>query len=202
MRFNTGTGWGSWMPFDAEHAVTLLAGDGEKTVSAEFKDAAGNTSTTLSDTIVLDANVPSGSITVEDGAAYTISPDVTVTASVDFSVSGAHASEAMRFDTGTGWSAWMAFSTDHEVTLPSGDGEKTVSAQFKDKAGNVSATLTDTIVLDTTAPAMTSLLSSSHPSEAVWYSSRDVSISWTAESASGIDGYSVSLSTNPAVTPD
>ena len=88
------------------------------------------------------------------------------------------------------------------MTLPSGDGEKTVSAQFKDKAGNVSATLTDTIALDTTAPAMTSLLSSSHPSEAVWYSSRDVSISWTAESASGIDGYSVSLSTNPAVTPD
>ena len=80
--------------------------------------------------------------------------------------------------------------------------EKTVSAQFQDKAGNMSAILADTIVLDETSPAITSLLSSSHPVEATWYSVRDVAVEWDAESASGIDGYSTSWSASAASTPD
>ncbi len=50
------------------------------------------------------------------------------------------------------WSVSSAtsFSLDLAHTLPAGDGSKTVCAQYKDAAGNESATYTDSSVLDTT----------------------------------------------------
>ena len=153
MRFNTGTGWGSWMPFDAEHAVTLLAGDGEKTVSAEFKDAAGNVSPVLTDTIGLDETAPTGSVQLEAGAEYSKSDQVELNSSVDFGPSGAHETEAMRINVGEGWGSWLVFQENRVIQLLEGDGEKTVLAQFKDSLGHESGVLEDTIEVDTTAPS-------------------------------------------------
>ncbi|HEY5541121.1 MAG TPA: hypothetical protein VIL41_06690, partial [Coriobacteriia bacterium] len=63
----------------------------------------------------------------------------------------------MRFSNdGSTWSSWQAYSTTASWTLTSGDGTKTVYAQFKDNAGNASsATISDTIGLDTVAPTAT-----------------------------------------------
>ncbi len=61
----------------------------------------------------------------------------------------------MRFsNTGTSFSAAEAYASTKTWTLSSGAGTKTVYVQFKDAAGNWSTSVTDTIVLDTTAPTI------------------------------------------------
>ncbi|MBU6335160.1 MAG: hypothetical protein KGS47_12280 [Chloroflexi bacterium] len=56
----------------------------------------------------------------------------------------------MRFsdDGGTTWSAWQAYASPLNYTLPAGDGAKTVTVQFRDAVGNLSATASDSITLD------------------------------------------------------
>jgi hypothetical protein len=56
----------------------------------------------------------------------------------------------MRFSNdGTDWASWETYATSKNWTLSSGDGEKTVYVQFKDTAGWVSESHSDTILLDT-----------------------------------------------------
>ncbi len=50
-------------------------------------------------------------------------------------------------------SFYNGVSYDVPYTLPTGDGVKTVYARFRDRAGNVSTPISQTITLDTTAPA-------------------------------------------------
>ena len=45
----------------------------------------------------------------------------------------------------TTWSRWQAYSTTKSWTLTKGAGKKTVYIQYKDQAGNVSATARDSI---------------------------------------------------------
>jgi hypothetical protein len=60
MRFsNDGTNWSGWEPFAASKSWSLAGGDGEKTVHVQFKDAAGNESDTVQDSIGLDTAAPS-----------------------------------------------------------------------------------------------------------------------------------------------
>ncbi|MHB0980203.1 MAG: Ig-like domain-containing protein [Thermoleophilia bacterium] len=69
MRFsNDGATWSAWESYAATKAWTLTAGDGTKTVYAEFSDVAGNVSA-VNDTIILDATPPTvDSITPPGGA--------------------------------------------------------------------------------------------------------------------------------------
>jgi hypothetical protein len=50
---------------------------------------------------------------------------------------------------------WKACSWVMDFTLPSGDGEKTVYMRFRDGLWNTTDNITDTIILDTTAPVCT-----------------------------------------------
>ena len=60
MRFsNDGSTFGAWVPFAASASYTLPAGDGTKTVFAEFRNGAGAVSTASSDSIKLDTKKPS-----------------------------------------------------------------------------------------------------------------------------------------------
>jgi subtilisin-like proprotein convertase family protein len=59
MRFsNDGLTWSAYQPFASSAAWTLPAGDGTRTVYAQFEDAAGNPSAVTSDTIRLDTDAP------------------------------------------------------------------------------------------------------------------------------------------------
>ena len=51
--------WGPYQPFTPDLPLALSGPDGLRTVQAQFKDAAGNESTVVSDTIVLDRVAPS-----------------------------------------------------------------------------------------------------------------------------------------------
>ena len=101
-----------------------------------------------------DCVPPAGTVTINGGSASTTSSNVTLTlAATD--VTGV---TKMRFaNDGASWSAWSNYATTASWVLAGGNGTRTVSAQFKDAAGNVSAA-TDSITVtapdagDTTAP--------------------------------------------------
>src|SRR5690242_191426 len=79
----------------------------------------------------------------------------------------------MRFSNdGVTYAAAVPFATTANWTLLSGDGTKTVYAQFQDQAGNWSAAVSDTISLDTTAPAISAVATGN-------YTGSSVTITWT-----------------------
>ncbi len=151
MRFSEDNKFDSvaWVDYSAAaQDFTLSAGDGEKTVYAQYRDAAMNVATTVSDTVTLDTQAPTGnSVTLNEGefvnsTAVTLTPASTGAASMRFS-------EDNKFDS----VAWVDYSAAaQDFTLSAGDGEKTVYAQYRDAAGNVSVAVFDRVTLDTLAP--------------------------------------------------
>ncbi len=152
MRFsNDGVSWSVWEAYGTSKAWTLTSGDGTKTVYVQYRDNAGNISGSFTDTIGLDTIAPSGTIVINGGAAYATSTGVTLALSATDTLSGMG---QMRFSNdGVSWSVWEAYGTSKAWTLTSGDGTKTVYVQYRDNAGNISGSFTDTIGLDTIAPS-------------------------------------------------
>jgi len=112
--------------------------------SANYKIDGGSANTSP------DSLAPTGSITINNSAAYTNSTAVTLTLSCTDSGSGC---SQMRFsNNNVTYSTAETFVITKAWTLDSGDGTKTVYAQFKDYAGNWSGAYSDTIILDMTAP--------------------------------------------------
>jgi parallel beta-helix repeat protein len=96
----------------------------------------------------LDTEPPTGSLTINDGAATTISPTVTLRIIANDPLSGV---AEMRFSNdGRTWSDWEGFQSTRSWDLTrfggsSSSGLKTVYAQVRDQAGNVSQTFSATI---------------------------------------------------------
>ena len=130
-------------------SYSLPGGDGLKTVYVQYKDVAGNWSAPVSDTITLDTDPPTGTILINGDAAYATSSPVTLTLSSPDSA-------LMQFNNENGaWSSWETYATSKIWPLSDGDGAKTVYAQFKDAAGNVSTeSISDDITLDTSVPTI------------------------------------------------
>jgi lipopolysaccharide export system protein LptA len=128
------------------------AGDGAKTVYVKFMDNTGNWSTAYSDDIILDTALPTGTVKINSGDAYTDSTLVML----DITGSDVNGISEMQFSNdGTNWSTSETYNTVRAWLLSSGDGTKTVSARLKDNAGNWSDPFNDTIILDQTAPVTT-----------------------------------------------
>jgi hypothetical protein len=53
-----------------------------------------------------------------------------------------------------GASSWITLATPHAVKLSSGDGAKNLTVRLRDDVWNESATASDSITLDTTAPTI------------------------------------------------
>jgi len=181
MRIDPGTGvFGSWVTYNASYAITL-SGDGTKTVRAEYRDVAGNVAA-RSDTIVLDTVAPSGTMTIDNDAVSASSTAVSVTSAMSDATSGLY---QMRVDPGTGtYGAWGAYSTSQAITLPAGNGLKTVNVQYRDNAGNT-VTKTDTITLDVLIVDFTAPITTS---DAVGMYSGDATIHLTATDNAGGSG--------------
>lgn len=142
--------WSAWEPAKASKKITLPPGDGAKTVWVHFMGT-DKSEKYFHDGIVLDTKAPVGTILINGGAQFTTSLDLalTITAIDQGTVS------SMQFNTsGNIWSDWESFNTSKNLSLPAGttDGTKKISVRFKDASGKVSATVSDTITLDRTAP--------------------------------------------------
>lgn len=81
-----------------------------------------------------------GTVVINNDAATTSNPNVTLT------LTGTNATEmVIGNDPNFIGSSWETFATSKTWTLTSGDGVKTVYTKFKDSAGNLSQTASDTI---------------------------------------------------------
>ncbi|HEY4221744.1 MAG TPA: carboxypeptidase regulatory-like domain-containing protein, partial [Myxococcota bacterium] len=139
--------------FSSPTSFLLAPGDGTRTVSVLLKDAAGNISLAASDSIVVDSTGPSAaSVLVAGGAAVTkaqiaaLDVEALDATLVRTSLTGTFAADGSDFV--------AVSSLPSTIDLGSGDGSKTVFAQFSDDAGNVSDVVSDSVVLDTVAPVL------------------------------------------------
>lgn len=137
---------------------TTTAANGSQTLTAVARDAAGNTRTSTAVTVTVnnapaDTTPPNGTVTINGGAASTTSTAVTLTLSATDN-SGTVAQMQFSND-GSIYSTAETYAASKSWTLSTGDGTKTVYAKFKDAAGNWSAAVSDTIILDATAPLVT-----------------------------------------------
>lgn len=132
-----------------------LVSNGLHTISARGRDAARNSATSIIN-ITVDNEVPAaGTVVINGGAAYTGSTASTLTLSATDAVTSI---TQMRFsNNGTTFGTAVAYNTTASWTLATGAGSKTVYAQFKDAAGNWSPVSSDTIILDATAPIISTV---------------------------------------------
>jgi len=140
---------GEWEAYAVERAWFLKPGDGDKTVHVRFRDAAGNASAEISDDIKLDGTPPGSPQVTVQGGEVTGSADVTLLLSATDGPSEMIVAEGGDFATAT----WEAYDErPYPFALSAGNGLKTVTAMFRDTAGNVSVVATDTVTLDSQAP--------------------------------------------------
>jgi hypothetical protein len=149
---NDGSTWSDWQPYAATAIWSLDPGDGEKTVFARFRDAAGNISPVAYDSIVLNTFVGSEyGVSINNGALFT--NQTTVTLAI-----GAHLGTAqmqVSNDGGFAGAVWEPFSGQRmwqisqygTYVLP-----RVVYLRFKDQNGLVSSTYQDDIILDVLPP--------------------------------------------------
>jgi streptogramin lyase len=134
----TFTGWSGDCSGNA--STCTLSMDTSKNVIAAFSPS--------------DTTPPTGSIIISSDASYTKSLAVTLTLSCSDSGSGC-ATMQLSNDAGANWSFEESYAQTKPLDLLPGDGTKTIYAMFKDAAGNWSAPVSDTIILDTAAPVTT-----------------------------------------------
>jgi LmbE family N-acetylglucosaminyl deacetylase len=122
------------------------------------------------------AKAQSMSVTVNGGSQYTHTTAVTLTSAVSLDYS----TMQMRFSNdGATWSAWQPYAGTKSWTLSSGDGLKTIAAEFEDEFGNVLDT-SAAIQLDTAAPQVTS----SADADTAWHNG-DVIVTLSPNDGSG-----------------
>ncbi len=130
---------------------TLAAGDGTKTVYVQWRDAAGNWSVPISDTIVLDQTAPTGTLAIDNGAPTASSANVTLDMTTDDGAGSGTVSVLITGCTNFTPTTSVPFAASINCTLPANDHvgppavTRTVSVQFVDAVGNTSTAVSDTI---------------------------------------------------------
>ena len=182
--------------FTCEHVDELS--DGEHTIYVRATDSNGNTTSSANyatDSFTVDTVPPTNnSLTINGGSEYTTNRTVTL------ALSSTGASQMMVSESASfSGASWETYSTSKSFTLSSSDGTKTVYAKFKDAAGNESTAVSDSIVLDQTAPASFSLIS---PDDSAYTSSSRPSFSFkaTSDATSGLSFYEVIVDSASLIT--
>ena len=133
-------GWGDWNDCDPAYnddAWELPPGDGIKTILAQFKDGSGNISAPFRGSLVLEQEPPSpGILTINDGSGETSDADLTLHFGASDALSGL--AQVSISENGGDYGEWSAYSPDLPWTVQSEPGRVSISARFKDAAGNVS----------------------------------------------------------------
>ncbi|WP_196426699.1 S-layer homology domain-containing protein [Lysinibacillus cavernae] len=143
------------MPYVPSFMLAIGATNGDKILSFKLVDGTGNESPEYQRIVTLDTVVPTGSVVINNGNAYTTNRDVTLNLTLD---SGVTDVVGIQFsDNNSNWSGVEAFSSTKSYTVPARDGNKTVYVRLIDRAGN-SIVIQDSIILDTTAPIVSGVV--------------------------------------------
>ncbi len=200
------TGYGAgWLPATDLAGMPRIAdgnGDGVAVIDMGAYELAGNGG---------DSLPPTGSVTINGGAAYTATPAVSLSLPAsDTSTGVAEVRISNRPETSGGLltygssRAWTATPqpwslADSAYGGSTANGTRSVYAQFRDGAGNWSAVYQDTIVLDTVAPAAAAPVAVIKAGASVG-SLVPAQVSWSAgDATSGVAGYQVEQSTDGGV---
>jgi len=192
MRFsNDDASWSAWEPYATTKSWTLASGeDGSRSVYVQFMDGVGNpnTNTAISDTILYDVNPPTGSVSINSGAAWTNDPAATLTITASDAATGV--AEMRISNDAVFLGPWEAFAASKPWALPPGEGSKTVWLQLKDNAGHeTTAEITADIGLDTTPP-----VSFTPVADPVTCTNGEIQVTFeTTDALSGIGRYEVAV---------
>ncbi len=126
-------------------AADAPLGDGTVTLTATAPDGRTIDLTAPITVNLGDTLAPTGTVTINGGAATTTNVNATLTLNVTDNQSGV-AEMRLSWDN-TAWSDWLPYAATYAVTLADGIGVQTIYAQFKDTAGNVSASVSDSITV-------------------------------------------------------
>lgn len=157
---NDGSAWSAWQSYATQASWTLLSGDGTKTVYTRFRDAAGNVSLPISDTIELDtATEAEYGLTINNGAVYTNQTAVTLTIGAQSGTAQMQVSNDGGF-AGATWEPYASHKTWTIIQYGSYVIPRLVYIRFKDSAGVMSGTFQDDIILDVNAPTGSVIITS------------------------------------------
>ena len=152
----------NWTPFKNTLKIKVTDSDGTKVVKVRFRDDMGNESAEVSDSVVLDATPPKGTILINNGEE--ISGELTVTLKLSATDTNGVLSYQLSNDSKT-WSEPLAYpkgSQDFEVKGwdlkqyggTGDDGLKTVYVRYMDNPGNWSNPVSDNINVDASPPTI------------------------------------------------
>ena len=202
-------------------ASVLPDSDSPYTIRGEFTKS-GSNPVDWSITFVIDNTVPESpsiSITSTGSPGYSIIPEVTLTLSATEDTYDEVDQISISTDGTTDFTPVCGVDTEVDITkttntyscsptyiLPGADGQKTLYAKFRNKAGSESAPAdaSATIILDTEGPVISDLASSTHEYPSIWYKEvTGVIFSWKAADALGsIGDYSYLINQIPNTEPD
>jgi hypothetical protein len=131
--------------------------DLQYTIISRATDKVGNVEIPgTGSTFSYDIEPPELSISINDGAEFTITNDVTVKLNaVD---TGSGLTQMSYSKDGNVWSDWEPFKSTAIFYLDYSDGTKKVYYRVMDKAGNIGLPASDTIIMDATPPQSLSIL--------------------------------------------
>jgi hypothetical protein len=141
--------------YDPEEPPVIRA-EGTTTISYFATDRAGNLETPKTLTVKIDKTPPTANVSINGGDDFTNDTTLNLTLNSNDPSPGSGVAQMRFSNDGTSWSEWEPFASNKEWAVSEGDGEKTVHVQYKDTASNQSDTAQDTIVLDQTAPVVSS----------------------------------------------
>jgi hypothetical protein len=191
---NSGFNDAAWVPYTATRTFTLSAGNGVKTVYAEFRDAADNRSGVVNDTIVLDTSTIAAPF-------VTIQADVTSATTVGVLLGAANA-DFMQLSTDSTLTGapWIPFAAVTSVTFSGADGVKTLYARFKKTTGVETDTVSDSYTLDRAAPSYSAIAINGG---AVYTTSNQVTLALTGvDDSSGVQYMYLSADENFAAATE
>jgi hypothetical protein len=191
MSFSTDAGvtFGDWLPFESPTDFTLPEPPGAKTLHVAVRDPAGNLSQLAFDSIDYDPPGPSGTLTIDDGASFTLDRTVDLVFASDDSSAMAKCltTTASKPSADDGcFSAFPPGALSH--LLPDADAPYTLYAWFKDGSGTVGNAAAASIYLDRTEP----------PKPVLWgldAKHRAVDVTYVATNYAELHGYQVGYST-------
>jgi len=132
-----------WEPVRDNVSWIVSDGDGQKWVYARLRDRYRLVSGMFNASVTLDTRPPTGNVTINDGYAFTDSPQARVRLDAE-DENGIAFMQLTEGDVET--APWIPFQHTVGWTLTTGHGQKTVRARFKDGAGLVSDVASATIL--------------------------------------------------------
>ncbi|GBR74121.1 hypothetical protein NO1_1350, partial [Candidatus Termititenax aidoneus] len=132
-----------WVSVNTALDWTLSSGDGTKIISVEYRNMAGNvTWNGDSGTIILDTTAPAGTLEINGGGTTT---DTKV---LRLKLTGPDDAVSMNINETDAWLNWQSYLAQSDYTLlDTATGNKTIYVWLKDRAGNISATISAGIIL-------------------------------------------------------